>query len=177
MTTTGLPALLDPLLSGPRAQWFTRAAYGMDLPAHLCLHTQNTHKTTDYCVFTPSVDTHMHLSCTHLSFTSVPHHLSNLELNKVHEDGFSEVFKSICCCQVWDQTPLLKQHTIYQRNLCKHLHPHSKKRYINTKQNDKCCDVALDNLCNFEVIRCSGGLDSLFVSLTLYIYFQIHSDL
>lgn len=67
----------------------------------------------------------MHLIYTHLSVTLVPHHLSNLELNKVHEDGFSEVFKSIRCGQVWDQTPLLKQHTNYQ-SVCKHLQPHSK---------------------------------------------------
>lgn len=55
----------------------------------------------------------MQLIYTDLSVTLVLHDLSNLELNKVHEDGFGEVFKSICCCQVRDQAPLLKQHTEY----------------------------------------------------------------
>ena len=44
---------------------------------------------------------------TYLSVTAA-HHLSNLELKKVHEGGFGEVFEGICSCQVWDQTPLLK---------------------------------------------------------------------
>lgn len=49
--------------------------------------------------------------------TSVFHHLSNLKLNKVHEDGFGEVFKSICCRQVRNQTPLLEKHTISTWNI------------------------------------------------------------
>ncbi|TNN35416.1 hypothetical protein EYF80_054423 [Liparis tanakae] len=35
VSTTRLPALLDPPLSGPRAQRLTGAAQGVDLPAHL----------------------------------------------------------------------------------------------------------------------------------------------
>lgn len=46
---------------------------------------------------------------TDLSFTLVLYHLPNLELDKVHEERFREVFENICCCYVWDQTPLLKQ--------------------------------------------------------------------
>lgn len=52
---------------------------------------------------------------TDLSVTLVLRYLPNLELHKVHEDGFGEVFKSICCSQVWDYTPLLKQRK------CQHL--------------------------------------------------------
>lgn len=49
--------------------------------------------------------------------TVVFQHLSNLKLNKVHQDGFGEVFKSIGCRQVRNQTPLLGKHTISRWNI------------------------------------------------------------
>lgn len=49
--------------------------------------------------------------------TVVFQHLSNLKLNKVHQDGFGEVFKSIGCRQVRNQTPLLGKHTIRTWNI------------------------------------------------------------
>lgn len=49
VSTAGLPALLDPPLSHPRAQWLTGATYGMDFPAHICLeNTRQTNKTGVY---------------------------------------------------------------------------------------------------------------------------------
>lgn len=50
----------------------------------------------------------MYLMSTYLFVAVILHQLPDLELNKVHEDGFGEVFKDICCCQIWDQTPLLQ---------------------------------------------------------------------
>lgn len=55
--------------------------------------------------------------CADLSVTPVLHHLSNLELDEVHEDGFGEVFKSIRRRQVRDQTPLLTQQVQYLMSL------------------------------------------------------------
>lgn len=49
--------------------------------------------------------------------TVVFQHLSNLKLKKVHQDGFGEVFKSIGCRQVRNQTPLLEKHTISTWNI------------------------------------------------------------
>lgn len=73
----------------------------------------------------------MRIMFTDLSVTPVLHHLSNLELNKVHEDGFGEVFKSIRRRQVRDQTPLLIQQVQYLMSFG--------------------CDVALDT-CNFDKV-------------------------
>lgn len=53
--------------------------------------------------------THTDAASTHLSLTLVPHHLSKLELDKVHEEGLGEVLEGVGCCQVGDQTPLLGQ--------------------------------------------------------------------
>ena len=83
---------------------------------------------------------------TDLSLTIIFHYLPNLELNEVHEEGFREVFKSICCSQVRDQTPLLKQDTECIKS--KHLQPHfvlftNRKKKLNRKKTKTHCSATV----------------------------------
>lgn len=87
----------------------------MYLSSKFCLDNTET-QILHFDMIDIDIDTHMRLMFTDLSVTIIFHYLPNLELNEVYEEGFREVFKSICCSQVWDQTPLLKQHTEYIKN-------------------------------------------------------------
>ncbi len=60
---------------------------------------------------------------TDLSLARVLHHLSHLELSKVHEEELGEDVKSVHGCHVRDQTPLLQQQRKSLTASWKHLNP------------------------------------------------------